>query len=718
MKYVILFLVLSLNLSSQQSKYSDFVDAIYYEKKGDFKKSFEIIKRILENEKDLYLYNYLYNLAVKANMNDEAKKIIEKLIEIDSTTSDNWLNYGDFLSGEGKKEEAKAAYKKAVELDPQNIDAYYKLGVLESNNIKEAEKYFRKIIEIDPSYKTDIYYNIGVLYSMKNDEKKMIENMELAIKEDKYNMKPYYFLAMYWEEKSEYDKAINVYKRFLEVEENEEILNKIAELYLAKKEYENAEKYFLKTLEINQDNTKALWWLSLIEENRKNYQKAKEYLSKIKSWDNDVDAVLKMSYFNVMIGNLDETIRILENARQKWPQNYEIIYYLALGLIDKKDRSNDVYISNLLEVVVSSFPDNYEARFNLGVVCERLNDIKCFEDNFRYILSKKPDDATVLNYLGYSLIDRGLKLDEAIEMVEKAVKIEPENPAYLDSLAWGYYKKSDYQKAYEYIKKAVDIISSKNLDEDPLIFEHYADILEKMGNYTEAYDKYKFAFFKNFEDSNVLLSKAMSIINKIDKNYILKNISENGLDVESTSEFSLSFESKYRKFLARKTVRFSFNGFYKIEPYKNYFEALILGPLYTPLINLKLENGNFNFNSNISDERISYIDMEKYSYLISKILSWYLSGKYYSENVEDIDYTDGCFVYKSLFKDGDILKLCFDKKPFVFEKIEYDSDFKIDLNFSEFKKYIKNDKFYYIPYLIKINFGKTKITINMEDVKF
>jgi tetratricopeptide (TPR) repeat protein len=169
---------------------------------------------------------------------------------------------------------------------------------------------------------------------------------------------------------------------------------------------------------------------------------------RIKGWDEDVDAVLKMSYFDIMMGDLKSAVEILRMANKKWPDNTEIAYYLALGLMDEGKKENDKEIKKLFEVVVSTNPNNYEAKYNLAVVCERLNEIDCFEKNFRELLAKNPNDHSVLNYLGYSLIDRGIKLDEAIEMVEKAVSLDKENSAYLDSLAWGYYKKGDMRRLF------------------------------------------------------------------------------------------------------------------------------------------------------------------------------------------------------------------------------------------------------------------------------
>lgn len=717
----IIFFVFFLPVFAYASKYSDFVDALYYEKIGDYKKSFDLINKIAQKDNDVYLYKYLYNIASKASMSNELKNLSARIVEIDSTTADNWVIYGNTLAGEGRKDEAIKAYNKAIELDPENIDAYYQLAVLSSDNINEAERYFKKIIEIDPSFKTDSYYNIAVLYSLKKDEKKMKENIELSIKADPYNLKPYYFLAMYYEEKGNKDLAISSYKRLLDIEPTADVSNRIAELYLSIKDYDKANEYFLKTLEDYPDNSKALWWLSLINENKKDYKKAREYLSRIKNWEEDVDSVLKMSYFSIMDGDMASAVGILKNANKKWPGNPEIAYYLALGLMDQQNKENDKEIKSLFEMVVSSNPDNYEARYNLSVVCERLNDVDCFEKNFRDLLKRNPNDHSVLNYLGYSLIDRGLKLDEAISMVEKAVSLDSENSAYLDSLAWGYYKKGDYQKAIEYMEKSINYLFKYNREKDPLMYEHYADILVKLGNYPKAYDNYKEAVLNGASPSVNL--KAMSIIKDVDPYYLLAQTPFSIPEFKTNYEFILEFNSSYRKLLKRKNIKFSFNALMQSVLDEKYLSISVLGPLYTPVLSLDLYKDKYNFKSEISDERISNVDIEGYSVLICSLIRWYIQSAYYADfkgKLKNIKYMDKFYVYENVFKKGDRIKMSMKSNPFSFDYIEYicdDTEFIVNLSdFKVVKPGYSGSFVYYIPHSFEFKFDKTSIKLNIEKI--
>jgi tetratricopeptide (TPR) repeat protein len=81
-----------------------------------------------------------------------------------------------------------------------------------------------------------------------------------------------------------------------------------------------------------------------------------------------------------------------------------------------------------------------------------------------------------LNYLGYMLADKGLRLPEALDMIRKAVKAEPMNGAYLDSLGWVYFKMGDNEQAEEYLREAVDRDQT-----DPTVHDHLGDLYEKTG---------------------------------------------------------------------------------------------------------------------------------------------------------------------------------------------------------------------------------------------
>jgi tetratricopeptide (TPR) repeat protein len=127
------------------------------------------------------------------------------------------------------------------------------------------------------------------------------------------------------------------------------------------------------------------------------------------------------------------------------------------------------------------FPENTEALFRLGSSLERAGDSAGAEKVFLQILALRPNDAPTLNYLGYMWADQGVQLDRAREFLEKAVKREPRNAAYLDSLGWAYFRLGRLDQAERNLREAY-----RREPSDPTIEEHLGDLEAKLGNLESA----------------------------------------------------------------------------------------------------------------------------------------------------------------------------------------------------------------------------------------
>lgn len=119
--------------------------------------------------------------------------------------------------------------------------------------------------------------------------------------------------------------------------------------------------------------------------------------------------------------------------------------------------------------------------FNRAIAFESRKDFKRLDETFAVLLEHVPDHAEALNFYGYSLADRGIRLDDALTMVKKALLMKPEDGYYLDSLAWVYFKQGEYTQAVEMQKKAVGLVPN-----DPVMQEHLGDMYWKAGQQKDA----------------------------------------------------------------------------------------------------------------------------------------------------------------------------------------------------------------------------------------
>jgi len=113
--------------------------------------------------------------------------------------------------------------------------------------------------------------------------------------------------------------------------------------------------------------------------------------------------------------------------------------------------------------------------FLRGAIYERQKKYDLAEQQFRRVLAMNPKSAITLNYLGYMLADRGVRLEESVELVKQALEIEPYNGAYLDSLGWAYYQQGKLDLAEEYLLQAV-----ARVQRDPTVHDHLGDLYHKL----------------------------------------------------------------------------------------------------------------------------------------------------------------------------------------------------------------------------------------------
>jgi predicted Zn-dependent protease len=137
--------------------------------------------------------------------------------------------------------------------------------------------------------------------------------------------------------------------------------------------------------------------------------------------------------------------------------------------------------AKLARVAADKFPESSEALFRLGSSLERSGSPVEAEKIFQKLLEKRPNDSATQNYLGYMWADKGIRLEEARDLLEKAVAREPRNGAYLDSLGWAYFRLGRLEKAEGLLAAA------KEQDpDDPTIEEHLGDLSERQGDLRKA----------------------------------------------------------------------------------------------------------------------------------------------------------------------------------------------------------------------------------------
>jgi tetratricopeptide (TPR) repeat protein len=177
-------------------------------------------------------------------------------------------------------------------------------------------------------------------------------------------------------------------------------------------------------------------------------------------------------------GKSDEAVSLLQEFIKKQADRPEPYVALAQLYSDTKRGGDAVRV---LQEAQSKFPTDTMIPFELGAMLDKQKRFADAESAFRQVLSKDPDNAQALNYLGYMLADRGERLDESVDLLKKALEVEPDNGSYLDSLGWAYYKADKLDLAVTNLQRAAEQLKANSVIQD-----HYGDVLFKLLRYDDA----------------------------------------------------------------------------------------------------------------------------------------------------------------------------------------------------------------------------------------
>ncbi|MEM7613562.1 MAG: tetratricopeptide repeat protein, partial [Pseudomonadota bacterium] len=196
---------------------------------------------------------------------------------------------------------------------------------------------------------------------------------------------------------------------------------------------------------------------------------------------------------------VDEAIEVLSNLARVKPDNMSVI--TALGdMMRREDNFSgaaEVYDQaiNLIDVAT---PSDWRLFYVRGIAHERTDQWPKAEADFRRALELNPDQPHVLNYLGYSMVELHQNLEEALDMIERAVAQRPNDGYITDSLGWVLYRLGRYEEAVAPMERAVEL-----LPVDPILNDHLGDVLWKVGRQNEAVFQWKRALSFEPEDEDL-----------------------------------------------------------------------------------------------------------------------------------------------------------------------------------------------------------------------
>ncbi|HEX7152441.1 MAG TPA: tetratricopeptide repeat protein [Thermoanaerobaculia bacterium] len=459
-----------------------------------------VLATLVERAPDQRTLNYNYaQILTKLGRRAEAKQYLEKTVQLDATFGPAILQLLEFYEDANEFEKAANVLQPLLDEDPLNVELQRQQAAywLRAGNAARARAGFEQLVKIDPKDQRSQYFLAEALNDLnEHAEAEKIYARLLQQTPDDLDLLLSYGLSLAGQQK--WDPAKQTFDKLLRqpgVPDNVAALarTQLAYIDLQQGQYDSAIET-AKTVFSFRDkpNSQAVNIAVEALRKQKKYREAVELLAPlVEKYPND--ALVSSRYLEALVRSGEtEKAKALAATQVKLGTRNTIA--TAEAYILAGDNTSAI---SLIKEGLKAKPDELDLQFQLASTYERAENNAEAEKQFLAILEKHPDHAATLNYLGYMWAEKGVNLERAQEMLERALAQEPGNAAYLDSLGWIYFQRGNLPQAEKYLSEAARL-----LPRDATVQEHLGDVYAKRGDHARALELYKKALALDVEPAD------------------------------------------------------------------------------------------------------------------------------------------------------------------------------------------------------------------------
>lgn len=495
--------------------------------RGDLETSVRLLSQVHElDPSDRFVTSKLAIELVRVGNLERAEVLLAQLRNEPHDDEVMDLVYAGVLTARGKNQEARDLYTKILEEHPTSEEAciflvkayvasderakahalldrcerqievalfpYFKGKLaVEAQDFKAARRHFSRALKVDPDYH-QAHVALALIEEASEDYEAALKHYQqiLASRPMNYSVLNRVVQLMFVQEK--YKEVIPYAETLLSLDPSDIALKiRLGILYTNGQDYERAIQSFEEVLEVVPDSDKVLYYLGALYQEIQDYPQAIQYFGQIAS---------ESPLFHD--GHLQIANMLHAWASEEPEKGEEFLHFTSQAIEHNQDLKFDFV------VLQASYYEEREDYARAVELMKSLHDQERFSEGHRYylaalleksgehreslaqiqeILKTNPNHAHALNFLGYSLLEKGEDLSLAYEYIQRAVELEPEDGYIRDSLGWYYYKMGEYAKALKEIQRAWELVQSS----DPIISKHLAIVYQALENYDMARKFYR-----------------------------------------------------------------------------------------------------------------------------------------------------------------------------------------------------------------------------------
>lgn len=471
------------HLKISRVAFNHYVNGTIFEAMGDYYHAmpqyYEALKYMPES--DLIRLAYATSLL----MLKDYPRALDEVRKIDPRDADAWLLIGDCFRSMGEYDSTLNPYLKAVALDSELVAPYYYIGAVyqQRQEYDSAIWAFQNITRMSANYQ--VYRQLAGLQlraGYLDDAEKSYE-LSLAMDSSENNLRSMVALSAIYEERGDTEAARLALEKAVALAPNDVML--LSRLMGFKQEagqYAQAIGLAHRLIELTPQDYALIRRLGVVYSQMDSLAQADSIFTDL--IDRGDDSFLNYYYSGRLAFERNDLERAKKRFRHMTVAADSVIDgWMNLGLVYRRQDSTELEITTYENSLdhLTNLDDSLVVMFSIGATLEQDGQADRAIDVFERIIALNPNHGQALNYLGYMLADRNLRLDYALDLVIRALEIEPENGAFLDSHGWVLYKLGRHKKALKQLLEAY-----KYIDSDPVILDHIGDIYRALGQENRA----------------------------------------------------------------------------------------------------------------------------------------------------------------------------------------------------------------------------------------
>ena len=286
---------------------------------------------------------------------------------------------------------------------------------------------------------------------------------------------------------------------------------------------ESAKTYLRELLALEQHVDEAHYYLGRIAEDADDLPAALYEYRQVEDGREMLVAITRGSMILINEGRLDENHAWFTELRQQHPQRVEQLYSIEADLLSRE--GEPAAATAVLDQALAQLPDSSALLYARAMLAEEQGDLVLMEDKLRAIIAREPDNSTAINALGYTLANRTERYEEAHELIVRALALQPDEPAILDSMGWVLYRQGQYEDALAYLTRAYAAFP------DPEVAAHLGEVLWVTGDTDNALKVWQGGLLK--DPDNAILAETLK---RLQVNASQLGLPEGGLPTREPQE--------------------------------------------------------------------------------------------------------------------------------------------------------------------------------------